>query len=308
MQRHQPEPALPAPFAAAKHRCSVISSSLLAGSGQQSRVQNFALAAPPPRRYLCGGFLSRRWAMRIVSAALVLLLALAVRAPGQEEARALIQRAIVAHGGLEKLGRIRADRVQLKGTLYVGSSGSAFTNEVIVQPPGQFKSVCRIGEPGRVRTMVYLLDGDKASIMVDGRPLPVSGSDLAQMRQTLQLHQAMKLVPLLTDPQFTIAHVGDFQYNGRVVVGIRVVGGGQRDLRLYFDRETALLVKTEHLLDGAGGKDVKQEAFYSDYKEMGGYLRAGKVTAYRDGKKVMEAQLVEAHACDHIDPAELTRP
>jgi hypothetical protein len=246
--------------------------------------------------------------MRILSAALVLLPALAVPAPAQDAARAVIQRAIVAHGGLEKLGRVRADRVRLEGTLHIGSSAVAFSNDLVVQAPGQFKSVCRIGEPGRMRTVIHLLDGDKAMIVVDGRPMPVSGSNLAQMRQTLQLDQAMKLVPLLTDPTFTVSPLGDLPYNGRVTVGVRVVGGGQRDLRLYFDRETGLLVRTEHLLDGAGGKDVTQEACYSDYKEMGGYLRAGKVTAYRDGKKVMEARLVEARACDHIDAAEFTRP
>jgi hypothetical protein len=246
--------------------------------------------------------------MRIVSAALILVLALGSRAMAQEEARAVIQRAIVAHGGLEKLSRIRADKVQFKGTLHIGTAEVPFTNDLTVQAPGQFKSVHRLGEPGRVRTIVHLLDGDKATIVVDGRPQPVSGSNLAQMRQTLQLEAALKLVPLLTDPAFQVAPLGEFQNDGRVVVGVRVCGGGQRDLRLYFDRETALLVKTEHLLDGAGGKDVKQEAYYADYREMGGYLRACKVTAFRDGKKVMEAQLVEAHALDHIDAAEFSRP
>lgn len=246
--------------------------------------------------------------MRITTATFALFLFLTSAATAQDPVRVLIQRAIVAHGGLEKLSRVRADKVTLRGTLHVGSSAVPFTNDLTIQAPGQFKSIVRIKEGGRERTIVHLLDGEKASITIDGFPQTVSGSNLAQMRQTLQLDQAMKLAPLLTDPSFTVALLGEYRYNGRIVVGVRVVGRGQRDLRLYFDKETALLAKSEHLLDGFGGKDVRQEAYYADYRELGGFRRAGKVTAYRDGKKVMEAELIDAHRFDRIDPSEFSRP
>ncbi len=226
----------------------------------------------------------------------------------QDGARAMIERAIVAHGGQARLSGVRADKVKLKGTLHFGSTVVPYTNDVTIQSPGQFKSIVRISEMTRTRTIVHILDGEQSSITVDDKPQTVSGSNLAQMRQTLQLDQAMKLVPLLTDPGFSVSLLGEYQYNGRVVVGIRVIGHGQRDLRLYFDRESALLVKSDHLLDGAGGKDVRQEAFYSDYRDVGGYVRPGRVIAFRDGKKVMEAELVEAHHFDHIDAREFRIP
>jgi hypothetical protein len=245
--------------------------------------------------------------MRII-ATLILLAAAVPIASAQDAARSLLQRAIVAHGGLEKLASARADKVRLQGTLHVGGTEVPFTNEVTLQLPGQFKSIVRITEGERTTTLTHILDGERAAITLDGHPQPVTGSHLAQMRQTLQLDQAMKLVPLLTDPAFTVTYLGEYQYNNRIVAGIRVVGHGQRDLRLYFDRETALLVKSEHLLDGAGGKDVRQEACYSEYREAGGYLRPGRVTAYRDGKKVMEAALIDARRFDRIDPIEFAVP
>ena len=246
--------------------------------------------------------------MRNPTATFVLFLVLASSATAQDPVHDLIGRAVVAHGGLEKLSAVRADKVTLKGTLHIGASAVPFTNELTIQAPGQFKSIVRISEGGRVRTIVHLLDGEKASITIDGQPQVVSGSNLAQMRQTLQLDQAMKLAPLLSDPAFSVSFLGEFQYKGRIVSGIRVVGRGQRDLRLYFDKDTALLVKSEHLLDGFGGKDVKQEAYYADYREVGGFRRAGKVTVYRDGKKVMEAELMAARRFDHIDPVEFRQP
>src|SRR5262249_53796021 len=155
----------------------------------------------------------------------------------------------------------------------------------------------------------HLLDGDRAAIYLDGQEQQVTGGQLAQMRQTLQLDQAMKLVPLLTDSSFILQPLGNFQHNGRVVIGLRVRGRTQqRDLKMYFDQQTALLVKTEHQLDGPGGKDVRQEAFYGDYRDMGGHRRPGKIVVFRDGKKVMDADLIEARVVDRIDSTEFTRP
>jgi hypothetical protein len=246
-------------------------------------------------------------AMRVVAASVLVVL---VQAPitSAQDARSLIQRAVLAHGGMEKLASARADKVKLSGKLHLGARAVPFTNEVTLQLPGQFKSVVRTSDGARTITIVHVLDGERAAITIDGHPQPVRGANLAQMRQTLQLDQAMKLVPLLIDPAFSLTYLGEYQHKWRLVAGVRVAGRGQRDLTLYFDKETALLIKSEHLVDGAGGKDVKQEAFYSSYREVGGYLRPGKVAAYRDGKLVMEADLVEARRFDRIDPSEFSVP
>ena len=50
----------------------------------------------------------------------------AARAWGQDEARALVERAVKAHGGAEALGRIRADKVKLKGTLILRGQTTPF--------------------------------------------------------------------------------------------------------------------------------------------------------------------------------------
>jgi hypothetical protein len=226
----------------------------------------------------------------------------------QESPNAIIERAIAAHGGQQRLARVRADRVRLSGTLHVGASAVPFSNETTVQLPDHFKSVVRLTLGERTQVVVHLLDGERAAILVDGQAQPVSSSHLAQLRQTLQLDHALRLVPLLTDPAFSLSLLGDTEINERPAVGVRVLGHGQRDVRLFFDRQTGLLVKTEQLLDGAGGKDVRHEAYYSKYRDVGGYLRAGKVVAYRDGRKVMEAELLSAQPLEQIDPGEFSRP
>src|SRR5206468_881888 len=104
----------------------------------------------------------------------------------------------------ERLAAVRADKVRLKGAIYIGSAKLPFTSEVTLQLPGQLKSVVTITEAKREHTLVHLLDGDKATILLDGQPQPVAGVHQAQLRQTLQLEQALRLVPLLGDPAFTL--------------------------------------------------------------------------------------------------------
>jgi hypothetical protein len=237
-----------------------------------------------------------------------LLLALPAVVVAQESPRAIIERAIVAHGGPQKLAAIKADKVRLKGTLHVGDTSLTFANESMLQLPAQFKSTVSIVEANRARTVVHLLDGDRATILLDGQPQPVAGVHLAQLQQTLNLEQALRLVPLLNDASFSLHALPEVKYNTRVFVGVMVRGKGQRELKLFFDKKSGLLVKAEHRLDGPGGKDVVQEAFYADYRDLGGYLRPGKVVVLRDGKKVMEAELIEAQRLDRIDPSEFTRP
>jgi hypothetical protein len=229
-------------------------------------------------------------------------------AAGQEPVRSLIERAIKAHGGQQRLARARADRVKMRGTLFIGGGRVPFVSETTVQLPSQFKNVVRLTQVGRAYTIVHLLDGSQASITLDGRPQRLTAASRAELQQTLQLNQAMRLAPLLTERGFILTALGEAKVNGQAVLGVKVEVGGGRELYLYFDRATALLLKTEHFLAGADGKKVRQEAYYSDFRDVAGYRRPGKVTAFRDGNKVMEAELVEAQQFDRLSPLEFSQP
>ena len=236
-----------------------------------------------------------------------LLAGLAGPAPGQDTPRAVIERAIKAHGGRERLGRVRADKVKLKGTLTVGTKSVPFTAETTVQLPGQFKSVVQLTAGNDKHTVVHILNGDKGSIALDGQPQKLEPAALAEMRETLQLDRAVRLVPLLTDKSFTLSSLGESKGAERTVVGIKVTAKGRRELRMYFDKDSGFLVKTEHMLEDKG-REVRQEELYSDFRDVGGYKRPIKVSAYRDGKKVMDAEMLEVRSYDRIDPVEFTKP
>jgi hypothetical protein len=226
----------------------------------------------------------------------------------QETPQALIERAIRAHGGQERLAKARADRVKMKGTLAVGTARVPFVSTTTVQMPGQFKSVVEMTVSGKAHTIVHLVNGDSSAVTLDGKNQPLTPATRAQVRQTLDLDHAMRLVPLLRAPAYRLSMLPEMTLSSRPTAGVRVMVGGQRELRLYFDRATAFLVKSEYEVGGADGKKVRHEAFYGDYRDTEGYRRPGKIVAFRDGARVMDAELVEVKYFARIDPAEFSRP
>src|SRR4051794_13867320 len=85
----------------------------------------------------------------------------AAPARGQETPRAVIERAVKAHGGGERLSRVRADKVKLRGVLGVGGKEVPFTAETAVQQPDRFKNVMRLAAGSDKHTVIHILNRDK---------------------------------------------------------------------------------------------------------------------------------------------------
>src|SRR5262249_38491148 len=136
--------------------------------------------------------------------AVVLLLSALLPARGADDApREIIERAIEAHGGRERLEKLKTDRVTLKGTILVNDDKADFTAETTVNMPAQFRNVVNQKFATSTRKVVQILNGDKAIVTLDDNPVKdIPASTVARMRETLQLERATRLAPLLSDKSF----------------------------------------------------------------------------------------------------------
>jgi hypothetical protein len=247
----------------------------------------------------------------IVSTWMVVLLAHSAEiARAQDDARALIERAIKAHGGAEALSRINADKVKFKGTLVLqGGHTSPFLAETTVQLPSKKKDIIEINTGVHKYTIVHIVNGKNAYITLDGRLLKDDPTQLAEIRSGMELERAKRLLPLLEDKSYQLAVAEDVEVNDRPAAGVRITGRGRKEMRLYFDKEYGLLVRAENRLDAGKGKpEIRQHFFFGDFKEIGGYKRPTKVRAYRDNKQIMEAELLDAKLLEKVDETEFAKP
>ncbi|HEY7312843.1 MAG TPA: hypothetical protein VH643_25995 [Gemmataceae bacterium] len=247
--------------------------------------------------------------LTISTGIVALLLGGADRVPAQEDAaRAILERAVKAHGGAEALGRIKAERIKLKGSLVLRGHSVPFTDETTVQFPSQYKHLIQTNDGVDKHTILQVVNGDKIYIAIDDKALPADTALRSEIRTGIELRRAQRLVPLLEDKSYQLAVLDELKVNDRPALGVRVTGRGRKEMRLYFDKEHGLLVRAEFPLDDGKGKQVRQHFFFGDYKDIGGYRRYTKVKAYRDGKQVMEAELLDVKTFDKIDDSEFAKP
>ena len=247
--------------------------------------------------------------LAISTGIVALLLGGAGRVPAQEDAaRAILERAVKAHGGAEALGRIKAERIKLKGSLVLRGHSVPFTGETTVQFPSQYKHVMQTNDGVDKHTILQIVNGDKIHIAIDDKALAPDAALRSELRTGIELRRAQRLVPLLEDKSYQLAVLDELKVNDRPALGVRVTGRGRKEMRLYFDKEHGLLVRAEFPLDDDKGKQVRQHFFFGDYKDIGGCRRYTKVKAYRDGKQVMEAELLDVKTFDKIDDSEFDKP
>src|SRR5262249_59932138 len=94
----------------------------------------------------------------------------------------------------------------------------------------------------------------------------------------------------------------------RPALGVRIASKGHKDASLWFDKETGLLVKAEYTMLNNQKKEVPQEEYFSDFKEVGGIKRPMKVVAFQDGKKLMDAEITDVQSPDKIADSEFAKP
>jgi hypothetical protein len=234
------------------------------------------------------------------------LLGSAARGFAQDDPRAVLEQALKAHGGEDRLLRFKAAHSKVKGTLYLDQE-IPFRQEVYSQLPGQMKDILEFEEKGKAQSVITALNVDKGWMTVNGKPQPLADNALADLKEAANLMRATRLISL-KDTLFELRLLGESSVSGRPAVGLLATAKGYRDLRLFFDREHGILVKVERRVINAALKEVVEERFLSEYREVEGILAPKKAVILRDGKKFLEAEVTEAQFLEKLDDKVFEKP
>jgi hypothetical protein len=231
-------------------------------------------------------------------------------ARAQDDARAVIARAIEASGGAARLNQLATQQAKARGTVFPDDKTTIpFTAETFVQLPGQFKNVMTLDVQGKKLTLVQVLDGNQGWVSLDGKTTPLDEQMLAETKERLYADRLSRLTDLLKEGDFQLALLPDVAVNGQPAIGVKVVSKGHKDVSLYFDKATGLLVKsTRQALNTNQKKEVLQEEFYSDFKEIAGLKRPTKILVQQDGRKFMEGELLDVKPVDKFPEGTFARP
>ncbi len=221
----------------------------------------------------------------------------------QDGAKAIIEKAIEAQGGPKKVAKLRIMRIKVEGKtdLAPDQKDVPFTLEDTWQMPGQYKTVYRIQVGGIAQTQTIVLDGEKGWIKVNGRVADLPKQALTEFIDQKRAEDLDRLA-FLKEKSHELSVLGEITIHEKPAVGVLVKTKGRRDVKLYFDKSSGLLVKREHRIQDATGKEILQEVFFSEYQEKDGLKHYRKISAYRDGKKFIEGAVTEVEFFKKLDP------
>jgi hypothetical protein len=129
------------------------------------------------------------------------------------------------------------------------------------------------------------------------------------MREQLNALRISRLTAL-TEKEYKLSPLAEENIDGRPAIGVRVEHKGFRDVNLFFDKESYLLLKTQTLIKDPlrGGEEVAAETVYGDYRDINGVMTAHKFSIKYDGKAYNEGEVTDVNYSETLDDNIFEKP
>ena len=237
------------------------------------------------------------------------VLAAAGLAAADDKAEAVVKKAIEAQGGADNLNKYPAARFTMKGEISVMGMDLELSGDMAYMAD-KFRMNINMSVMGQQITVHRVVNGDKGKQTVKVgdmvQSMNIEKDEIALSRMGREVE---KLTPLLDAKKFTVRTGDDEDVNGKKAALVIVTPkGSDREFKLYFDKESHLLVKSAHQGKGPGADgaqaDVYQESFPSEYKKVNGVQVPTKLEIHNDGKKFMTATLSDYEVLEKLDDSE----
>jgi homoaconitase/3-isopropylmalate dehydratase large subunit len=235
---------------------------------------------------------------RLLSLAVLLLIAPAVLGDDSAEARKIVEKGIKAAG---KGDKIQARTMKGKGTFYGMGAGIPYTGEWSSQLPHKMRMTIE-------NAFTIVINGDMGWLSANGSTMELTKDQLAEQKEAMYSDWVEELVPLRGDG-FTLTVTGDSKVDDKPAVGVKVAHKGHRDVTLYFEKDSGLLVKIEQTVkDEQSGKEVSQVTVIKEYAKVGDAKLASKMIITRDGMNYVDGEMSDFKLSDSLPDSTFEKP
>jgi hypothetical protein len=249
----------------------------------------------------------RQFLGAVLGTFLVFSLGMAARAQ-DKNATAILDKAIKALGGEEKLSKVKAFTWKGKGKISFGGTDNTITAQVTVQDLDHYRQEFEGEFMGNKVQGVVVLAGDKGWRHFGDMNTELDKEGVANQKRVVYLQVIPGTLVPLKGKGFKVEAVGEEKVGGKPADGIRVTGPDGKDFTLYFDRESGLPVKMVAKVVGFTGEEFTQETTFGSYKDFDGIKKATKVENKRDGVRFQELEITEFKVLDKVDPKTFAAP
>ena len=230
------------------------------------------------------------------------------------EARAIIDKAIEAHGGADRLSQFKAVSARWAGkykveNVFYSDAVYAVTYEI----PDKIRIDYEVENPkGGTFAFTRVVNG-KAGWQGGARGTrDLKEAEVARIVDEVYTHWLASAVPL-KDKGFEFSPAGGTTVDGKEAVGVRVSCKGRPDVNLFFDKKTGLAIKSERRARDPGtNEEYTAESIYRDHKAFQGVMWPTNRLDRRDGMDLEENsgrfELSDYQARDKLEEKSLAKP
>jgi hypothetical protein len=225
-----------------------------------------------------------------------------------KDPNAILDKAIKAIGGEEKLKKAEAITWKSKGTMTFGGNDNDVKIHATAKGLDHYRQELEGEFGGEPRKIVVVLAGDKGWRKFGEEPMEMDGDAVANQKRSVYLLVAPVTLAPLKGKEFKLEAAGEEKVDDKPAVGIKVTGPDQKDFTIYFDKESGLPVKLVARVIGFRGDEYTQETTYKDYKDFDGIKKATKVDSKRDGEDFIKSEITEFKVLDKVEPKTFSEP
>ncbi len=146
---------------------------------------------------------------------------------GVEDARAVVEKAIEAHGGEAKLAKLKMVSTKAKGVINLGAALMPFALETVWQWPDRLKNVLKL-DADATATLVETVAGGDSWSSRDGKPVFFDRVKRDELRTQAHVHRLLLLTPLLRDNTYELSALEEIRIHDRPARRRRQVCGRAR--------------------------------------------------------------------------------
>ena len=202
-----------------------------------------------------------------------LVLSVATVSAQDDKAKTVIENSIKATGGAETLNKLKASEADFDGTMNVMDMNLNFSGTLVTQSPDKMAMNMAIDIGGAKQNIKQIVNGDTVLMEVSGEKQDMTDEMRKELMQGLFVSEVTRLTPLLTDKKFTVKMVGEEDVDGKPANVISVMSKELNEIKLYFDKKSNLLVKTQRdSVHPLTQEAVVENTMLSDYKKVDGLM------------------------------------
>jgi len=229
-------------------------------------------------------------------------------AAGEEEARAVVDKAIKAMGGEEKLSKVRAVSTKGRGTITIEGNDIDFTYETTARGIAQYRSTFEGESDGKTFRGATVLDGDKGWRKFNDDTQVLEGEMLANEKRNAYLEIGPTLLLPLKGKGFKLDLVGEEPVDGKPATAVRATGPDGKDFTIHFDKESRLPIKVSGRVVDWEGDEYTQDTWLDDYKDFDGIKVAMKSRVKKDGANYIKSETTDFKVLDDVAPDTFAEP